>query len=247
MPRSVVLVPTYNEATNIREFHRSFREHCDHDLLVIDDSSPDGTAELVRQIASEDPGVRLLLRPGKEGLGKAYAEGFGIISSEGRYDRVFMMDADLSHQPSHLPALAEALDRVHMSIGSRYIHGVSVLNWSILRLNLSYTANWYIRTATGLPVRDCTSGFRGFRAEVLPVLLSSEFRASGYAFLVEMLHRVWMAGMELGEVPIVFLERRSGSSKISRRVLLESLLLPLRLVPGRFRRRRAPGRSQSEL
>lgn len=140
-----------------------------------------------------------------------------------------MMDADLSHQPHHLGALDEALDRHSMVVGSRYLGGVSVLNWSIVRLNLSYFANRYIRLVTGMPFTDCTSGFRGFSSELLPVLISSDIKASGYAFLVETLYDVWRSGEDIGEVPIVFVERREGSSKVSMRVFLESLLTPVRL------------------
>lgn len=200
--------------------------------MFIDDDSPDGTAGVVADIAESDAGVRLLRRERKEGLGRAYQDAFRRIHSSGEYQRVFMMDADLSHQPAHLTRMDRALDSYAFAVGSRYIQGVSVLNWSILRLNLSYMANKYIRVVTGMPFSDCTSGFRGFHATLLPVLLSSRIKSSGYAFLVETLFDVWKSGTSVGEVPIVFVERRSGSSKVSTAVLMESLLTPLRL---RFR------------
>lgn len=181
-----------------------------------------------------DPRVRILSRPGRQGLGRAYSEAFSLVASEGAWDRIFMMDADLSHQPRHLADLDRALDDGDLALGSRYLRGVSVLNWSILRLNLSYAANAYVRLATGMPFSDCTSGFRGFRSRLLPLFLSSGIRASGYAFLVEMLYRVWRSGGMVSEVPIVFVERRSGASKISAGVLLESALTPLRLTASRL-------------
>jgi dolichol-phosphate mannosyltransferase len=233
MSDRVVLVPTYDEAENIPEFHALFREAVDYDLVFIDDSSPDGSAEVVRRLSSSDAGVILLLRPRKEGLGRAYADGFRFVCEKGCWDRVFMMDADLSHQPSHLRQMDAALDEFDFCLGSRYLRGVSVLNWSIARLNLSFAANRYIRTVTGLPFTDCTSGFRGMRTGVLPHVLSSGIRASGYAFLVEMLHRVWSSGFRMTEVPIVFTERRHGASKIGFRVFAESFFTPLRLGLGR--------------
>ncbi len=160
-----------------------------------------------------------------------------MILDEGGWDRVFMMDADLSHQPVHLAAMDRELDTHGMVIGSRYMVGVSVLNWSILRLNLSYSANKYIRFATRMPFSDCTSGFRGLRTSELPVLLTGHAHAGGYAFLVEMLYNAWRSGIDVVESPIVFVERRHGTSKISGRVFLESLVTPVRLrLGGRARR-----------
>jgi len=211
-------------------------------VLFIDDASPDGTADEVRAMAERDSAVRLLIRSGKEGLGHAYRAAYRKVMEEACWDRVFMMDADLSHRPVHLPDLDGMLDSRQMAIGSRYTRGVSVLNWSILRLNLSWAANRYIRTLTGMPYTDCTSGFRAFRPEVLPVLLAAGIRAAGYAFLVETLHSVWLAGLSVGEVPIVFEERSAGSSKVDGAVFAESLITPVRLL---FRGRR-PSRGQRE-
>jgi dolichol-phosphate mannosyltransferase len=180
-------------------------------------------------VAEEDQEVSIIRRQRKEGLGHAYLDAFRRVHEEGNWKRVFMMDADLSHQPVHLPELDRALDTHSFVVGSRYIRGVSVLNWSLLRLNLSYGANKYIRLMTGMPFTDCTSGFRGFHSDLLPLLISSNIKASGYAFLVETLFDVWQFGSDVAEVPIVFVERRSGSSKVSPQVFLESLLTPLRL------------------
>lgn len=228
----MILIPTYNEAANVEPLHRLIRKVCDFDILFIDDGSPDGTADRIRELAGSDSGVRLLERERKEGLGEAYRAAYRLVAEEGKWDRVFMMDADLSHQPSHLRALDRALERHSLVIGSRYLKGVSVLNWSIVRLNMSFMANRYIRTITGMPFTDCTSGFRALRADVVPTLLSSGIRTSGYAFLVETLYGVWKKGLDISEVPIVFVERAAGDSKVSAGVFLESLLTPLRLVIG---------------
>jgi dolichol-phosphate mannosyltransferase len=224
-----VLIPTYNEAPNIEPLYNSIREQCDFHLMFIDDGSPDGTALKVEELARKDRKVLLLQRGRKEGLGNAYRDAFRRVRAEGGWDRVFMMDADLSHQPAHLSAIDRALEDHAFVLGSRYIHGVSVLNWSILRLNLSYCANKYIRLLTGMPFSDCTSGFRGFHSSLVPVLLSSSINTSGYAFLVETLFDAWKTGTDIGEVPIVFVERRRGSSKVSPGVFMESLLTPMRL------------------
>jgi dolichol-phosphate mannosyltransferase len=197
--------------------------------MFIDDSSPDGTAEQIQKLVQKDPGVYLLRREAKNGLGQAYKEAYQKVLESGCWDRIFMMDADMSHQPVHLERIDRALDDHTFIVGSRYLKGVSVLNWSILRLNLSYSANSYIRLMTGMPFSDSTSGFRGFRSEVLPILLSSGIKSSGYAFLVETLYDVWKKGTDISEVPIVFVERERGDSKVSMQVFFESLFTPLRL------------------
>lgn len=197
--------------------------------MFIDDNSPDGTVEQIQKLIKKDPDVCLLKREAKKGLGQAYKEAYKKVFESGRWDRVFMMDADLSHQPLHLEKIDNALDNHAFVVGSRYLKGVSVLNWSIIRLNLSYAANRYIKLMTGMPFSDSTSGFRGFRSEVLPILLSSKIKSSGYAFLVETLYDVWKKDTDIGEVPIVFVERERGDSKVSMQVFFESLFTPLRL------------------
>ena len=197
---------------------------------------------MVRSMSAGQPRIRLLARHRKEGLGEAYRAAYRQVLEEDCWDRIFMMDADLSHRPEHLPEMDRMLDDSSMVIGSRYVRGVSVLHWSILRLNLSWTANIYIRTLTGMPFTDCTSGFRAFRREVIPLLLDAGIRAGGYAFLVETLHAVWREGISIEEVPIVFEERSSGASKVDLPVFLESLLTPPRLML----RGRAPQVAQRE-
>ena len=197
--------------------------------MFIDDNSPDCTSLRIENLMKKDPGVQLLKRKTKEGLGQAYREAFVKVYESDRWDRIFMMDADLSHQPLHIKEIDSALDDHAFVVGSRYLKGVSVLNWSIIRLNLSYSANRYIRLVTGMPFSDCTSGFRGFHSDLLPLLLSRDIKSSGYAFLVETLYDVWKNGTDICEVPIVFVERTSGDSKVSMQVFIESLITPLRL------------------
>ncbi len=214
---------------NIQPLYDSIRRECSYDLMFIDDNSPDGTAQRIQKLVEQDSGVHLLRRKTKEGLGQAYREAFQKVHESDRWDRIFMMDADLSHQPLHIKEIDSALDDHAFVVGSRYLKGVSVLNWSIIRLNLSYSANRYIRLITGMPFSDCTSGFRGFHADLLPLLLSTDIKSSGYAFLVETLYDVWKNGTDICEVPIVFVERTSGDSKVSMQVFIESLVTPLRL------------------
>lgn len=165
----------------------------------------------------------------REGLGNAYRDAYQYVAEQSQWDRIFMMDADLSHQPVSLTEIDKALDDSDFVVGSRYLKGVSVLNWSIIRLNISFAANRYIRLITGMPFFDCTSGYRGFRREVIPILFSSGIKASGYAFLVETLYGVWKRKYSIKEVPIVFEERNEGDSKISAEVFFESLITPIRL------------------
>lgn len=214
---------------NIQPLYDSIRRECDFDLMFIDDNSPDGTAQQIQNLMDKDSGVHLLSRKFKEGLGQAYREAFLKVHESKRWDRIFMMDADLSHQPAYLKEIDSALDDHAFVVGSRYLKGVSVLNWSIIRLNLSYSANLYIRLLTGMSFTDCTSGFRGFHSDMIPLLLSSDIKSSGYAFLVETLYDVWKSGTDIAEVPIVFVERKSGDSKVSLEVFIESLITPLRL------------------
>jgi apolipoprotein N-acyltransferase len=192
------------------------------DVLVVDDGSPDGTAQVVRELATENPRVRLLERSRKEGLAAAYAAGFRIALQEG-YEVVVEMDADLSHRPEELPRLLEAIDRLDLVIGSRYVPGGSVTNWSRFRLWLSRAGNRYTRTMLGLPVRDATSGFRAFRRPLLQALLAAGIHSDGYGFQIELAYRAWLRGAAVGEVPITFREREHGHSKISRRIVVEAL------------------------
>jgi dolichol-phosphate mannosyltransferase len=237
---ALVVLPTYNERDNIERVSAGILAHDFARLLVVDDASPDGTGRLADEIAARSGGrMDVLHRTGARGLGLAYVDGLRRALGSGA-DAIVQMDADLSHDPKYLPDLAAGLARYDLVIGSRYMHGVSVVNWPLHRIALSAFANRYIRTITGLGPSDCTSGFRMWRTEALRRLPLDAPRASGYAFLTEMLYEAGRHGLTIGECPIVFVERAEGYSKVSRRVLAESLLTPWRLVLRGGRLRPAP-------
>jgi dolichol-phosphate mannosyltransferase len=203
-------------------------------VLVVDDASPDGTGAIADGLAAEFGGrVEVMHRTGQRGLGRSYVDGLRSAIARPDVDLVCQMDADLSHNPEYLPALTAAAADHDLVIGSRYLHGVSVVNWPLHRLFLSAFANRYIRAVTSLTPRDCTSGFRCWRREALAKLPLDRMVSDGYAFLVEMLFEANRHGCRIGEVPIIFVERRQGQSKISGSVLMESLVTPWRLL---FRR-----------
>jgi dolichol-phosphate mannosyltransferase len=236
MARTIVVVPTYNERENIAQLIAAvFDSGVACDVLVVDDNSPDGTGQLVDDLARSRPGLRALHRPRRLGIGSAYIDGFRRALADG-YDRIFSMDADLSHDPRYLPDFIAASECYDVVIGSRYLTGVSVVNWPLWRLALSLTANAYARVVTGLPVRDCTSGFQCFRADVLRQIHLDAIRTNGYSFLIELKYRVVRAGFKVGEVPIIFLDRRRGSSKITRREIYASIATVWKLRLGFYRR-----------
>jgi dolichol-phosphate mannosyltransferase len=234
----LIVLPTYNERLNLERVTEAVMSHAFTRMLVVDDGSPDGTGELADALEARWPGrIEVLHRKGPRGLGLAYVDGLRRALASG-VDAIGQMDADLSHNPSYLPSLVESLSSHDLVIGSRYLNGVSVINWPLHRIILSAFANRYIRFVTGLTPRDCTSGFRIWRREALARLSLDHARANGYAFLTEMLYEAQRHGCRIGEVPIVFVERQEGYSKVSRKVLLESLMTPWRLVlrGGRLRR-----------
>lgn len=222
--RALVVVPTYNERDNVERLSSEvLAQDARIEILFIDDASPDGTGELLDSIAAREPRVRVLHRPGKLGLGTAYLDGFrwGL---ERDYDVLFEMDADFSHDPAHLPQFLEAIEDYDVVLGSRYLHGrVTVINWPITRLILSYGANVYARLVTGLPVADATGGFKCFRASVLRGITLSRVESEGYTFQIEMSLRAWRRGYRIAEVPIVFVDRTAGESKMSRRIIWEAV------------------------
>jgi dolichol-phosphate mannosyltransferase len=225
----IVVVPTYNERENLPVLAKGILAHPGYRLLVVDDASPDGTGAVADQLAREHPGrVDVMHRTGPRGLGLSYVDGLKYAIRAGAR-LVFQMDADLSHNPEYLPALAEAADRFDLVIGSRYLTGVSVVNWPLHRIFLSAFANRYVRAVTGISATDCTSGFRCWRREALERLPLDSMVSNGYAFIVEMLFEAARRGCRIGEVPIIFVERRQGQSKVSGRVLAESLIVPWRL------------------
>ncbi len=237
--QAVVIVPTYNERANIGEVaRRLFDAAADRvDLLVIDDGSPDGTAEFVRELAEGPHDVHLLERSGKQGLGTAYVLGFNWALERG-YSAVVEMDADLSHDPADVPRLLDALADADLVIGSRYVPGGGVRNWSRFREALSRGGNFYARTWLGFGVRDSTSGFRAYRAEMLRRLDLRDVRSEGYAFQIELTRKVFRAGGRIREVSIMFVEREQGESKMSRRIVLEAIARVTRWgIADRFGRR----------
>jgi len=227
----LVVTPTYNERDNLPLLAAGVLAHEGARLLVVDDGSPDGTGAVADRLAKDHPGrVEVMHRTGQRGLGRSYVDGLlHAIRDEG-VEFICQMDADLSHNPEYLPAMVQAAASQDLVIGSRYLHGVSVVNWPLHRIFLSAFGNRYIRLVTSLSTSDCTSGYRCWRREALAKLPIGEMVSDGYAFLVEMLYEASRRGMRIGEVPIIFIERRLGQSKLSSNVLIESLIMPWRLV-----------------
>ena len=222
--RALVVVPTYNERENIgRLITGVLSQDARLEVLVVDDGSPDGTGEIVDDIAVGDSRVHIIHRPDKMGLGTAYLTGFKW-ALERDYDYVFEMDADFSHDPAHLPQFLEAIKDADVVLGSRYRKGkVTVVNWPMTRLMLSYSANLYARFVTGLPLDDSTGGFKCFRSTVLKAIDLDAVRSNGYAFQIETTYRSWRRGLRIRELPIVFMDRTVGDSKMSKRIGLEAL------------------------
>jgi dolichol-phosphate mannosyltransferase len=234
-----VIVPTYNERENIpRIVPRILSQDERLDVLVVDDNSPDGTGDIVDELAAEEPRVHVLHRAGKQGLGKAYLAGFRW-ALERKYDYIFEMDADFSHDPSHLPEFLAAIQDADLVLGSRYRQGkVTVVNWPMSRLILSYAANIYARAITGLQLGDATGGFKCFRRKVLEAIPLDKVQSNGYAFQIEMSFRAWKRKFRIIEIPIVFHDRTEGESKMSKGIVREAIWMVWRLrwwgITGRF-------------
>jgi len=223
--KALIVVPTYNEAENIpRLIPEILEKDPSLEVLVVDDGSPDGTAVLVREIMKVNPRVHIIQRSGKMGLGTAYVAGFRYAIEHG-YAFVFEMDADFSHRPVEIPKFLTAVANADLVIGSRYINGVRVLNWPMQRLLLSYSANVYTRFMTGLPVHDATGGFKCYRRSVLEAIDLDRIKSNGYAFQIEMSYKAWKKGFRLIEIPIVFFDRTSGVSKMSKNIIFEAVFM----------------------
>jgi dolichol-phosphate mannosyltransferase len=224
-----VVIPTYNERENIAELIRRILEMSRFRVLVVDDNSPDGTASIVADMAAEEPRVGLLLRPEKRGLGSAYIAGFRRALAEGAA-YICEMDADFSHNPAYLPQLLAAAEtRYDLAIGSRYVPGGGTTDWGIVRQMISRGGNLYARAILGLPVMDATGGFRCYRRRVLETINLDDIQSNGYAFQIELVYRTMRAGFRIGELPIIFPDRRVGCSKMSKRIVLEALINVWRL------------------
>lgn len=228
--RALVIVPTYDERENIARLIRTVLAQDDRlEVLVVDDNSPDGTGMIVDDIVVEEPRVHVMHRAGKLGLGTAYLDGFRWALERG-YAYVFEMDADFSHDPAHLPQFLRAIESADLVLGSRYREGrVTVVNWPMARLLLSYFANIYARVVTGLQLYDSTGGFKCFRRQVLEAIDLSKVRSNGYAFQIEMSFRAWKLGYRIVEIPIVFVDRTEGQSKMSKHIVREAVWMVWRL------------------
>lgn len=220
--RNLVIIPTYDERENIQTvIPMVLAQSPDIDVLVVDDGSPDGTGEVVKRLMEKNKRIRLMEREGKQGLGTAYVEGFRYALKEG-YGLIFEMDADLSHDPKDIGRFLEAMEDYDLVIGSRYVQGVNVINWPMSRLLLSWMANLYTRIVTGLPVRDATSGYKCFRREVLEAIDLNTIGSDGYSFQIEMDFKAWKKGFRLKEIPIIFLDRSVGVSKMHSGIVSEA-------------------------
>lgn len=222
--RFLVVLPTYNESRNVGEIvPQILAQDARLHVLVVDDNSPDGTGRIADDLVGRHADrVHVLHRPEKQGLGRAYLAGFRW-AIERQFDRIFEMDADFSHDPKYLLDLIAATEDADLAIGSRYKTGVNVINWPMSRLLLSYGANIYVRWITGLPLTDATGGFKCFHRRVLERIPMERVRSNGYAFQIEMSFRAWKLGFRLQEVPIVFVDRVAGQSKMSKKIVREAV------------------------
>lgn len=235
--KAIVVIPTYNECDNIvRLSAEILSQHPSLELLFVDDNSPDGTGRIADELAAGNERISVLHRPGKLGLGSAYREGFKVALQRGA-DLLIEMDADFSHDPSVLPLFLERSATCDLVIGSRYLNGVSVVNWPLRRLMLSYFASVYTRVITGLPLKDCTSGFKCFRRSAVESIDLDSVMSDGYSFQIEMNYRCMEKGFRIAEIPIIFIDRRAGSSKMSRKIVREAVVMVWKLKLGTIIRR----------
>jgi dolichol-phosphate mannosyltransferase len=225
----LVIVPTYNERENVDPLIEKVLSLPEgFDILIVDDNSPDGTADVVKAWQAKSDRVHMLQRPGKLGLGSAYRDGFKFALSHGA-EYIFEMDADFSHDPGVLGEFLKNMQDVDIVLGSRYLHGVTVVNWPLSRLILSYSANAYTRIITGLPLADATGGFKCFRRRALEGISLEKVKSEGYSFQIEISYRCWRRGFRIKEIPIVFTDRQVGVSKMSRRIIWEAAGMVWRL------------------
>lgn len=229
LDKTVVIIPTYNEISNIQKMLETLdRLHPTLNILIIDDGSPDGTADVVKSFQQSKKNLHLLQRTGKLGLGTAYIKGFRW-ALENNYEAVITMDCDFSHEPEAIPSFTDKLGENDLVIGSRYTGGIRIMNWPMHRLLLSYFASIYARTITGIPFFDSTGGFNGYTRKALSKLNLDKVFSIGYAFQIELKYKVWSLGLPCLEVPITFYERNEGKSKMSKKIIVEAVVNVFRL------------------
>tara|TARA_Y100000817_G_scaffold168337_1_gene131564 strand:+ start:1136 stop:1849 length:714 start_codon:yes stop_codon:yes gene_type:complete len=227
--KTLIISPTYNEKKNIQSLVKKvLKPNKNYDLLIIDDNSPDGTSDMVQELQKDYDNLYLEKREKKAGLGTAYIFGFKWALKR-NYEAIVQIDADLSHDPADIPRLISNLDNYQLVIGSRYIKGVSVVNWPIRRLIISYGANLYSSIITGMPIKDCTGGFKAWRREVLESINLNKIRSQGYSFQIEMNFRAWIKKFKIHEEPIIFVDRTIGESKMSKKIMHEAIWMVWRL------------------
>jgi len=227
--KALVIIPTYNEFDNVHKIIPAVLSQNESlEILIVDDNSPDGTGKYVEELTKTEPRVKLISRPGKMGLGTAYIEGFKYAISQ-KYDFIFEMDADFSHDPKELNNFLKAIQENDLVLGSRYLNGVNVINWPMQRLLLSYFANSYTRIITGLPVKDATGGFKCFRRKALEAINFQNIKSNGYSFQIEMNFKTWKNGFRIAEIPIIFADRLKGTSKMSKKIVREAVFMVWKL------------------
>jgi len=227
--KAIIIVPTFNEIENVPRLVEAILNYApDINILFVDDSSPDGTGQLIKELQSKHANIYLLERKKKEGLGRAYIAGFRFALDKG-FQYIFEMDADFSHDPKEVPRFLEAIGESDLVLGSRYIRGVNVVNWPLRRLLLSYFANMYTRIVTGIPIADCTGGYKCFRREVLEAIDFDSIKSNGYGFQIELNFKAWKKGFSIKEIPIIFVDREFGESKLSKKIMWEAIFLVWKL------------------
>ncbi len=240
MNKTLVVVPTYNERDNLPPLsQRLLNLPTAVDMLVVDDNSPDGTGKIADELTSKHSAIHVLHRQEKNGLGRAYIDGFKWALEQG-YEFVFELDGDFSHNPDDIPMFLEAAQSADLVLGSRYLNGIRVINWPLSRLMLSKSAAKYVQIITGMPFTDPTGGYKCFRRRALEAIKLEEVRSNGYSFQIEMTHRLWRQGLKVVEVPIVFTDRFQGHSKMSGHIVREALIMVWRLWFQNKMRRRPP-------
>jgi len=237
MEKVLIIIPTYNEQENVRAIAAAVFQACSGaEILFVDDNSPDGTGKIAEEMALADQRIHVLHQRDKRGLGRAYIVGFKW-ALERDYTRIFEMDADFSHNPADIPKFLSAAENTDLVLGSRYLHGIRIINWPLSRLIMSQGAGTYVRVVTGMPFSDPTGGYKCFRREVLEAIDLDRVKSNGYSFQIEMTYMAWKLGFRIAEVPIIFEDRRSGHSKMNSNIIREALGMVMKLrfrpIPGK--------------